>query len=141
MSVPRVTLFHRITEGMRISARPQFLREQSSPAQGRFVFTYHIRIENCGARAAQLLRRHWHIHDEGAGKSEVEGEGVVGAQPHLAPGEVHEYSSFCVLTSPRGWMEGTYHFVREDGSTFEAAIPRFTLAAVPGTGRTTPGEG
>ena len=97
----------------------------------QFVFAYHIRIENVGDQAAQLRTRRWLIHDEAVGDTVVEGEGVVGEQPHLMPGHVHEYRSFCVLKSTRGWMEGTYRFVRDDGSSFEAVIPRFTLEAEP----------
>jgi ApaG protein len=127
----RRQFFYRETEGMRITVRPTFLAEQSSPVLGQFVFAYHIRIENVATLAAQLRTRHWHIHDPVAGDSVVEGEGVVGEQPHLQPGEVHEYRSFCVLKAPHGWMEGNYRFVREDGSAFRAQIPRFDLDAEP----------
>jgi len=98
---------------------------------GQFVFAYHIRIENVGEHAAQLRSRRWLIHDEAVGDTVVEGEGVVGEQPHLLPGHVHEYRSFCVLKSANGWMEGAYRFVRDDGETFQAIIPRFTLVAEP----------
>jgi ApaG protein len=99
---------------------------------GQFVFGYHIRIENVGEQASQLRTRRWLIHDESVQPdSVVDGAGVVGEQPHLLPGQVHEYRSFCVLQSPQGWMEGSYRFVRDDGSSFEAIIPRFTLAAEP----------
>ena len=131
MATARVPLFYRITDGIRISVRPTWLREQSHPTEGRFVFSYYIRIENSGRQAAQLRTRHWLIHDEGAGETEVDGEGVVGEQPHLIPGAVHEYTSFCVLKTPRGWMEGSYQFVRVDGTSFDAVIPRFTLTAEP----------
>lgn len=121
--------FYRVTEGIRITVRPTFLAEQSSALLGQFVFAYHIRIENVGADAAQLRTRHWRIHDPVGGDSIVEGDGVIGEQPHLLPGEVHEYRSFCVLKAPQGWMEGSYRFVREDGSAFRAHIPRFDLDA------------
>jgi ApaG protein len=121
--------FYRETEGIRITVRPAFLAEQSNPVLGQFVFGYHIRIENVSPTAAQLRTRHWRIHDPVGGDSIVEGDGVVGEQPHLLPGQVHEYRSFCVLKSPHGWMEGSYRFVREDGSGFRATIPRFTLDA------------
>ena len=123
--------FHRQTEGIRVTVRPSFLAAQSSPVLGQYVFAYHIRIENVGTVAAQLRTRHWHIHDPVGGDSVVEGEGVVGEQPHLLPGEVHEYRSFCVLKAPHGWMEGNYRFVRDDGSAFRATIPRFDLDAEP----------
>jgi ApaG protein len=129
MATARVALFHRITDGIRVSARPTYLYERSNPVLGHFVFEYHIRIENCGEHGAQLRTRRWLIHDEVAGDTVVEGEGVIGEQPHLMPGQVHEYESFCVLKSPNGWMEGAYQFVRDDDVTFEAMIPRFTLSA------------
>ena len=137
MAAARVPLFYQITNGIRISARPSWLREQSQPMLGQFVFAYHIRIENTGPLAAQLLTRRGLIHDDGAADTVVEGEGVVGEQPHLSPGAVHEYSSFCVLTTPNGWMEGSYHFVRDDGSSIEAVIQRFTLRAEPSAGSAT----
>lgn len=122
-------LFYRITEGMRVTARPRFVPEQSRPAVRHFVFTYRIRLENTAERPARLLARHWFIHDEAGEESEVDGEGVVGEQPLLAPGGTYEYDSFCVLKSPRGWMEGHYRFVRPDGTSFDAQIPRFHLDA------------
>lgn len=121
--------FHRQTESIRITVRPTYLREQSRPGAAQFVFAYHVRIENVGDQSAQLLTRRWQIHDEIGEDTQVEGEGVVGEQPVIAPGRVHEYRSFCVLKSPRGWMEGEYRFTRADGSRFEASIPRFDLAA------------
>ena len=121
--------FYRQTSGIRVTVRPSYLREQSRPAQAHYVFAYKVRIENVGTQPAQLLARRWRIHDAAAGDSEVEGEGVVGQQPTIAPGSVHEYRSYCVLKSARGFMEGEYLFVRADRSTFEAAIPRFELVA------------
>ena len=131
MSVERIPLFYRMTSGIRISVRPSYLRDRSNPLLGQHVFAYHIRIENVSEQAAQLRTRRWLIHDEAVGDTVVEGEGVVGEQPHLLPGQVHEYRSFCVLKAPSGWMEGAYRFIRDDGSSFQAYIPRFTLAAEP----------
>jgi len=128
---PHRQFFYHQTSGIRITVRPSFLAEQSSTVLGQYVFAYHIRIENVGTLAAQLRTRHWRIHDPVGGDSVVEGEGVVGEQPHLLPGQVHEYRSFCVLKAPHGWMEGNYRFVREDGSAFRAQIPRFDLDAEP----------
>lgn len=119
--------FHRETDGIRVSAQPFFLADQSDPEEQRFVFAYRMRIENVGAQAAQLVWRHWFIHDPVAGTTEVEGEGVVGEQPTLAPGAVHEYQSFCVLEGPEGSMDGFYEFRRPDGSRFKAQIPHFLL--------------
>jgi ApaG protein len=121
--------FYRETEGIRISVRPVFLPDRSHPVQQQFVFAYYVRIENVGRLAAHLLTRRWLIHDSIGEETVVEGEGVVGQQPLLDPGEVHEYQSFCVLKSPSGYMEGQYHFVRPNGSGFAAEIPRFMLEA------------
>ena len=117
------------TQGIRISVRPLYLEEQSQPILRRYVFAYFIRIENVSQRTVQLLTRHWYIHDSIGEDSEVAGDGVVGEQPTLQPGAVHEYQSFCILKSPNGYMEGSYQFVRTDSSTFDAIIPRFLLAA------------
>jgi ApaG protein len=133
VAAERVALFYKISSGIRITVRPSYLAARSNPMLGQFVFSYHVRIENVGDQSAQLRTRRWLIHDEAVGDTVIEGEGVVGEQPHLLPGHVHEYRSFCVLKSPDGWMEGAYGFVREDGSTFQAFIPRFTLAAEPRT--------
>lgn len=123
-------LFYRITDGIRVTATPFFVEAHSDPEAGRWVFAYRIRIENVGQAPAQLRWRHWFIHDPAVGDSEVEGEGVVGQEPRIDPGAVHEYESFCVLRGPRGHMEGYYVMERPDGSTFRAAIPRFHLNAV-----------
>jgi ApaG protein len=122
-------IYYRMTDGLRVTVRPSYSAEHSDPMEPRYVFVYRIRLENQGERTAQLLWRHWYIHDEVAGDSEVQGEGVVGEQPVLAPGDVHEYESFCVLRGPLGHMEGYYEFRRTDGSKFRAEIPRFILDA------------
>jgi ApaG protein len=121
------TLFYAITEGIRVTVTPRYIAEQSRPALGHFVFAYRVRLENVGDRPAQLLARRWLIHDEAGQDSEVAGEGVVGEQPTLPPGGVYTYQSSAVLRAPRGWMEGEYHFVRPDGTAFDATIPRFIL--------------
>lgn len=117
------------TKGIRVSVRPSFSLSHSEPAEGRFVFTYLVELENQGDEPATLLFRHWHIHDAQGEDSEVDGEGVVGEQPTLKPGNSHEYESFCVLHSPAGFMEGYYTFVGPDGQEFEVTIPRFDLEA------------
>jgi ApaG protein len=122
-------LFHRVTDGIRVTVRPVYLPEQSIREQHQFVFAYFVRIENVGAQTAQLLGRRWRIHDSVGEDTEVVGDGVVGEQPLLVPGAVHEYQSFCVLKSASGHMEGEYRFVRADSSRFDATIPRFTLTA------------
>ena len=121
--------FHRLTDGIRVTVRPVYLRDQSDPAAQHYVFAYFVRIENVGKEGAQLISRRWLIHDEAGEDTEVVGDGVVGEQPLVSPGEVHEYQSFCVLKSGEGYMEGQYHFIRPDGEGFEADIPRFTLSA------------
>ncbi len=131
MKTDRPPFFYKITSGIRISVRPAYLRERSNPVLEQYVFAYDIRIENVATQAAQLRTRRWLIHDDAVGETVVEGEGVVGEQPHLMPGQVHEYRSFCVLKAPSGWMEGVYRFVRDDNTTFDAVIPRFTLSLDP----------
>jgi ApaG protein len=128
MTQPKPPFFYRLTHGIRITVRPEYLADQSDPARNRFVFAYHVRIENVGAQPAQLLTRRWRIHDSIGEDIDVEGEGVVGEQPLILPGGVHEYQSFCILKSPGGYMEGEYGFVRPDRTPFEAGIPRFVLA-------------
>ena len=127
--------FYRESHGIRVTVRPLYLQVHSRPHQRQYVFAYFVRIENVGKLAAQLLTRRWLIHDSvGDGiDTEVIGEGVVGEQPTIAPGAVHEYQSFCILKSGEGYMEGHYGFLRQNGDSFEAAIPRFTLSASEST--------
>ena len=102
----------------------------SSPVQFHYVFTYRISIENRGDHTIQLKRRHWFIHDAGKDLKEVEGEGVVGQQPILEPGQSHEYVSGCNLKSGIGKMYGTYLMERMvDGKRFKVKIPEFTMVA------------
>jgi ApaG protein len=116
-----------ITDGIRIHVSSVYLPEQSSAAQKRYVFAYTVTVSNEGSRPAQLKSRHWIIAD-GAGKvEEVRGPGVVGKQPVLAPGERFEYTSGCVLPTPRGEMRGTYQMVRSDGTGFDATVATFHL--------------
>lgn len=116
-----------ITEGIRITVRPAYWRERSSPSTGLYAFTYTIKIENTGDSAAQLLRRHWIINDGNGKKEEVRGAGVVGQKPFLAPGESFEYTSWVPLATPIGTMKGSFLMEREDGSTFDAVVPEFVL--------------
>jgi ApaG protein len=117
-----------VTEGIRISVRSTYVAEQSVPLAQRYVFAYTVRIANEGAEPAQLRTRHWIITD-GTGKvEEVRGPGVVGQQPFLKPGEHFEYTSGCVLQTPRGEMRGTYQMYRQDGRMFDAVIASFVLA-------------
>lgn len=115
------------TQGISITVKPEFWPERSHPESGQFAFTYTIEIRNDGSLPAQLRSRHWLITD-GAGRiEEVRGDGVVGKQPKLLPGESFEYSSWAMLKTPYGSMRGTYLMVRPNGDTFEAVIPEFAL--------------
>ncbi len=111
-----------------VEARSQFLADQSDPADSRFVFAYTIRLRNDGALSAQLISRHWIITDADGSCEEVRGEGVVGKQPVLAPGEAFEYRSGAVLKTAVGSMHGSYSMHAEDGTRFEAPIAPFTLS-------------
>jgi ApaG protein len=106
-----------------------FLPEQSEPAKGRWFWAYHVRIENEGSGAVQLISREWTIADGRGGRHEVQGEGVVGEQPVIEAGQSFDYVSGCPLNTPTGWMEGRYHLIAADGTAFAAAIPRFALVA------------
>jgi len=117
-----------VTEGIRVSVRSFYVPEQSAPRAKRYVFAYTVRIENEGALTAQLRTRHWIITDGDGKVEEVRGEGVVGAQPTLKPGQHFEYTSGCVLRTPRGAMRGTYRMHCDDGRTFDAEIASFSLA-------------
>ncbi|QDQ74617.1 Co2+/Mg2+ efflux protein ApaG [Pseudoluteimonas lycopersici] len=117
---------------LEISVATQFLDEQSDPDGERYVFAYTIRIRNLGRLPAQLLDRHWVITDGNGKVEEVRGEGVVGEQPRLEPGEAFTYTSGAVLETAVGTMQGSYHMSGDDGTEFDAPIPPFTLA-VPRT--------
>jgi len=110
---------------------PEYLDEHSEPEEARFVFAYHVSVRNSGEVPAQLHSRHWIITDGNGKAEEVNGEGVVGEQPVIAPEGEHRYSSFCVLETPVGMMQGSYRMIAEDGTAFDAEIPLFRLA-VPG---------
>ena len=118
-----------ITQGITVRVSVNFLPEQSRIEAGKWFWAYHVRIENGGDVPVQLLRRHWKITDGRGMINYVEGEGVVGEQPVLHPGESHDYVSGCPLPTPNGAMEGHYTFRAADGSLFQAAIPFFPLAA------------
>lgn len=117
------------TRGVIVRVSVAYLPEQSEPARGRWFWAYHIRLENEGEQAVQLLTRHWIITDGRGAKHSVEGEGVVGEQPLIAPGASFDYVSGCPLATPAGSMQGSYHMMAEDGSAFDVAIPKFALLA------------
>ena len=114
---------------LEIQIATQFLDEESIPEQDRYVFAYTIRIRNLGRLPAQLLARHWIITDGNGRTEEVHGDGVVGEQPRLEPGEQFTYTSGATLPTSVGTMEGSYDMVGDDGTRFDAPIPPFTLAA------------
>jgi ApaG protein len=120
------------TAGIRITVRSLYLSERSDPGEGRYAFAYQIQIANEGKETVQLRRRHWIITDGNGDIEEVEGEGIVGEQPVLAPGAIHEYTSGAIIETPFGTMEGTYQMTSDDGRGFDIAIPRFRLER-PGT--------
>ncbi|TCK19327.1 ApaG protein [Thiogranum longum] len=113
---------------IKIDVETHYIEEQSLPEQGRYVFAYTITIENCGNVPAQLLRRHWVITDSNNRVQEVKGEGVIGEQPHLKPGENFRYTSGTMLETPVGSMKGSYQMVADDGVEFDADIPPFSLS-------------
>ncbi len=115
-----------------VSVRTAYVEEQSDPEHGRYVFAYTITIRNEGSVGAKLLTRHWLITDANGQVQEVQGEGVVGEQPHLQPGEAFEYTSGTIIRTPVGSMRGSYRMIGDDGVQFHADIPAFSLA-VPRT--------
>jgi len=122
-----VTGSEALTEGIRVEVRARYSSEHSNPARSHWFFLYTIRISNEGDTAAQLLNRHWIIVDGTGHIEEVRGEGVVGKQPELGPGQSFEYTSGCPLGTPFGSMSGTYEMQRADGLKFEVEIALFEL--------------
>ena len=118
------------TNGITVSVETQYLPAHSNPREQKFIFGYHIVIENGSPYTVQLLRRHWVIRDADNRLREVEGEGVIGQQPVMHPGDSHEYASFCNLDTEIGKMHGTYLMKRlDDESHFEVTIPEFKMVA------------
>ena len=117
------------TRGIVVRVSVSFLPEQSEPQRGRWFWAYHIRIENDGPGAVQLLTRHWEITDGRGSKHTVEGEGVVGEQPLIEPGASFDYVSGCPLATPTGGMQGSYRMVDDTGAVFDVDIPHFGLFA------------
>lgn len=113
---------------IQIIAQVKYVPEQSDEADNRYVFTYTITVTNNGDSAAQLLGRHWVITDSNNQVQEVRGQGVVGEQPLIKPGQSFGYTSGTVLSTPVGTMTGSYQMVSEDGTKFDAAIPQFVLS-------------
>ena len=118
---------HRI----RVDVETSYLDEQSEPGESRYVFSYTVTIHNEGLVAARLLARHWLITDANGKVEEVRGDGVVGEQPYLKPGQGFRYSSGAVIETPVGSMQGSYQMLADDGAQFDAPIEPFRLA-MPG---------
>lgn len=120
----------KVTENIKVSVEVEYEYLHSRPEDYYFLFTYHIRIQNNSEYAVQLLSRHWHIFDSSGRKREVKGEGVVGQQPVIQPGDHYEYESACNLTTELGRMHGSYLMQREaDGQQFTVQIPAFDMIA------------
>ena len=120
-------IYQKKTKDVLVAVLPEYLEDQSEPDEDRYVWAYHVRIENHGSQAVQLLYRHWRIVDGSGGGHDVVGDGVVGDQPVLAPGESYTYSSGTPLTTPTGFMSGLFHMIRADGEQFDAEVPAFSL--------------
>ena len=116
------------TENIQIAVEPQYLPEESEPADSFWVFTYDVVVTNMGPKTVQLLSRHWIITDADGKEEHVRGPGVVGKTPILREGDSFSYTSFCPLPTQLGTMHGTYQFRREDGSVFDATIAPFVLS-------------
>jgi ApaG protein len=112
-----------------VSVDTSYIEAQSDEGESRFVFAYTVTIHNAGHVPAKLVTRHWRITDSNGKIQEVKGEGVVGEQPYLRPGEAFQYTSGTMLETPVGTMQGTYQMLADDGTEFDAPINAFTLAA------------
>lgn len=121
-------MVHQITEGVSITVETYYQEEQSNPRRSEFLFAYRITIENLSASIVQLLSRHWYIVDSGGQNREVKGEGVIGQQPVIRPGNSYRYVSACNLNSDMGKMYGSYTMINQDnGRVFRVEIPEFDL--------------
>ena len=116
-----------VTDGIRVEVLSRYSQENSKPGQNQWVFEYTVRITNNSAETAQLVSRHWYITDAVGQTREVEGQGVVGQQPVLAPGQSFKYSSWCPLPTPTGTMRGTYRMATAEGREFDVEIGPFGL--------------
>jgi len=116
-----------VTDGIRVVVKSEYRPDRSEPQRRRWLFSYTVTISNEGTSPAQLLTRHWIIVDGSGHREDVRGDGVVGHQPRLEPGQSFEYTSFCVLQTSHGSMRGTYQMTRDGGEQFDAAIAPFPL--------------
>ena len=120
-------MYQAVTELIRVTVRPEFLDSQSQPENNKFVWAYTITVENGSIETVTLLTRHWVITDGHGRRQDVRGDGVVGEQPTLRPGQRFEYTSGCPLSTPSGMMVGSYGMVTASGRPFDIAIPAFSL--------------
>ncbi len=120
-------MYEQTTRHIRIVVQPQFLENQSEPDAGKFVWAYTINLENLSGETVKLLTRHWIITDGLGRNQEVKGDGVIGEQPTLRPGDSFQYTSGCPLTTPSGVMSGSYGMIDERGQKFDVEIPAFSL--------------
>lgn len=128
-------MFTKTTHNIKITATPQFLAEQSEPAEDHYVWAYTIELENEGAETVQLLNRHWRITDAHGLTQEVRGPGVIGQQPVLKPGQTYQYTSGTALGTASGLMLGEYEMSTPEGHHFEVEVPAFSLDSPYQTGR------
>ena len=120
-------MYSKKTRKINITVNPYFLDDQSEPEEQHFVWAYQVTIDNQGNEKVQLKNRYWKIIDSNGSEQEVKGEGVVGEQPILNPGEKFEYTSGTPLSTPSGFMGGYYEMETKEGKIFEAVIPQFSL--------------
>lgn len=121
------TTYSEVTDSVRVVVHPVYIEEQSTPDEGQFVWAYHVRIENLGDKALHLKKRYWRITDAAGRIYEVHGDGVVGEQPRICPGEYYEYTSGTPLSHPSGFMEGHYDMYDDEGGLHRISIPSFSL--------------
>lgn len=120
-------MYETVTENIKVAVRPQFLEAQSKPDENKYVWAYTITVENHGVETITLLTRHWVITDALGRRQDVQGDGVVGEQPTLTPGQSFQYTSGCPLATPSGMMVGSYGMTTASGRPFDVAIPAFSL--------------
>ena len=120
-------MYQATTDNIKVTVRPQFLEGQSNPVESKFVWAYTISMENLGVETVTLLTRHWIITDGIGRRQDVRGDGVVGEQPTLGPGQSFEYTSGCPLNTASGLMVGSYGMMAATGRVFDVAIPAFSL--------------
>lgn len=121
--------FVEVSHNISVEVKPTYLEDESRPIAAKHVFAYFISIRNLGKDPVTLLRRHWEIKDTQGADHEVDGEGVIGQQPSIAPKGEHIYNSFCVLKSYRGSMQGYYTMQTKDGEMLKVRIPKFSLVS------------